>query len=69
MTPTELNEKFALPGALEFEATPGGLTRAVVSTPLAEADVYLQGAAHRSLDPLRPQTGPVRERQKLLQTR
>jgi len=44
MTPTELNEKFALSGALEFEATPGGLTRAVVSTPLAEADVYLQGA-------------------------
>jgi glucose-6-phosphate 1-epimerase len=44
MTATELNEKFAVSGALQFEVTPGGLTRAVVSTPLAEADIYLQGA-------------------------
>ena len=29
---------------LRFEETPGGLTRAVVSTPLCEGDIYLQGA-------------------------
>ncbi len=40
----ELNRKFALADALEFHADPGGLTRAVISTPLAEAGIYLQGA-------------------------
>jgi len=37
-------ESFDIPGALRFEDTPGGLVRAVISTPQADADVYLQGA-------------------------
>jgi glucose-6-phosphate 1-epimerase len=44
MTPTELNQKFAIANALRFETAPGGLTRAVVSTPLAEAEIYQHGA-------------------------
>jgi len=36
--------RFELPGAVWFEDGPGGLTRAVISTPSAEAQVYLQGA-------------------------
>jgi glucose-6-phosphate 1-epimerase len=37
-------ESFGIPNALRFEDTPGGLVRAVVSTPQAEADIHLQGA-------------------------
>ena len=37
-------KKFDIANALRFEDTPGGLVRAVISTPEAEADVYLQGA-------------------------
>ncbi len=44
MTPAELTEQFAIPGVLSFESTPTGLTRAQVTTPAAEATVYLQGA-------------------------
>ncbi len=44
MTSTELNRQFALANALRFEAAPGGLTRAIVATPLAEAEIYQQGA-------------------------
>ena len=44
MTSTELNQQFAIANALQFEAAPGGLTRAVISTPLAEAEIYQQGA-------------------------
>jgi glucose-6-phosphate 1-epimerase len=44
MTSTELNQQFAIANALQFEAAPGGLTRAVISTPLAEAQIYQQGA-------------------------
>ena len=44
MTPAELNHTFAIASALSFEAAPGGLTRAIISTPRAEADIYLQGA-------------------------
>lgn len=44
MTPTELNQKFPIANALRFETGPGGLTRAVVSTPLAEAEIYQHGA-------------------------
>ena len=40
----ELATQFGIPPALTFEDTPGGLVRAVVSTPLTEAEVYLQGA-------------------------
>ena len=39
-----LANEFAIPGALQFEETPGGLVRAVIATKAAEADVYLQGA-------------------------
>jgi glucose-6-phosphate 1-epimerase len=44
MTSTELNSQFALANALRFETAPGGLTRAVISTPLVEAEIYQQGA-------------------------
>jgi glucose-6-phosphate 1-epimerase len=44
MTSTELNQQFGLANALRFETASGGLTRAIVSTPLAEAEIYLQGA-------------------------
>jgi glucose-6-phosphate 1-epimerase len=37
-------KKFDIADALRFEDTAGGLVRAVISTPDAEADVYLQGA-------------------------
>jgi glucose-6-phosphate 1-epimerase len=36
--------QFDIPGALRFEDGPGGLVRALISTPLAEAGIYLQGA-------------------------
>jgi len=44
MTFTQLNEQFSIANALRFEETPGGLIRAVISTPLAEAEIYQQGA-------------------------
>lgn len=44
MTPAELNNQFSIQNALTFEAAPGGLIRVLISTPLAEADLYLQGA-------------------------
>lgn len=44
MTSTELNQQFAIANALRFETAPGGLTRAVLSTPLAEAEIYQHGA-------------------------
>ncbi len=37
-------DQFAIPNALRFEETPSGMTRAVILTPHAEADLYLQGA-------------------------
>ncbi len=39
-----LNSRFGLFGAVRFEAGNGGLTRAVISTPLGEGHVYLHGA-------------------------
>jgi glucose-6-phosphate 1-epimerase len=36
--------RFDIPETLRLETTPGGLARAVVSTPAAEAEIYLQGA-------------------------
>jgi glucose-6-phosphate 1-epimerase len=36
--------QYAIPNALHIETNPGGLARAVISTPLADAEVYLQGA-------------------------
>jgi glucose-6-phosphate 1-epimerase len=38
-----LNRRFALPGAVRFEAGSGGLVRAVVAVAAAEAHVYLHG--------------------------
>ena len=43
MTGAKLASEFDIPDALRLEDTPGGLVRAVISTPAAEADVYLQG--------------------------
>jgi glucose-6-phosphate 1-epimerase len=37
-------DQYAIPNALHFETDPGGLARAVISTPLADAEIYLQGA-------------------------
>ncbi len=39
-----LNEHFGLPGVLAFHATASGLIRADITTPHANATVYLQGA-------------------------
>ena len=39
-----LNEAFAIPGVAAFEAGPGGLLRAALTPPTAEAQVYLHGA-------------------------
>lgn len=44
MKTVQLADRFNIPNALRFEDAPGGLTRAVISTPAAEADLYLQGA-------------------------
>lgn len=44
MQGTKLAKQFDIPNALRLEETPGGLVRAVISTPIAEATVYLQGA-------------------------
>jgi glucose-6-phosphate 1-epimerase len=44
MHPAKLANQFDILNALRFEDGPGGLLRAVISTPAAEADVYLQGA-------------------------
>jgi glucose-6-phosphate 1-epimerase len=41
---SKLANQFDIPNALRFEDTPGGLVRAVISTPLAEAELYLHGA-------------------------
>ena len=44
MDAAELADRFDIPGGVRFEPGPGGLTRAVISTPAAEAELYLQGA-------------------------
>ena len=40
----EAADQYELSSALRFEDGPGGLVRALISTPLAEAELYLQGA-------------------------
>ncbi|HTL28015.1 MAG TPA: D-hexose-6-phosphate mutarotase [Tepidisphaeraceae bacterium] len=40
----QLNQKFAIPGAVTFERGAGGLARARVNTVLAEGEMYLHGA-------------------------
>jgi len=44
MPEAKLKRQHDIPNALKVEDAPGGLTRAVISTPAAEADIYLQGA-------------------------
>src|SRR5258707_15637733 len=44
MEAAELANRFDIPKVLRFERGSGGLLRAVISTPAAEADLYLQGA-------------------------
>src|ERR1039458_1060412 len=41
---TELQNRFAIPGVLEFEKTASGLVVARVTAPAAQATIYLQGA-------------------------
>jgi glucose-6-phosphate 1-epimerase len=40
----KLANQFDIANAVRFEDAPGGLVRAVISTPAVEAEVYLQGA-------------------------
>jgi glucose-6-phosphate 1-epimerase len=44
MKAAKLADQFDIPKAIRFEDGPGGLVRAVISKPAAEADLYLQGA-------------------------
>ena len=44
MRAVELANRFDIPGALRVEPEPGGLPHLVISTPAADADLYLQGA-------------------------
>ncbi len=44
MSQTETPNRFEIPNALRFEKASNGLTRAVISTPAAEAEIYLHGA-------------------------
>ena len=37
-------DRFVIPNAVRFEDAAGGLTRAVICTPAAEALIYVQGA-------------------------
>src|ERR1700675_3224646 len=43
MQAARLADQFGIPKALRFEDGPAGLVRAIISTPAAEADLYLQG--------------------------
>lgn len=44
MPAAKLADQFEIPNVLQFEDAPDGLVRAVISTPAAEAVLYLQGA-------------------------
>jgi glucose-6-phosphate 1-epimerase len=44
MSAADQLRRFEFPNAVRFEDAAGGLTRAVISTPSAEAQIYLQGA-------------------------
>src|SRR4028118_2184016 len=41
---TLIQDRFAIPGVVHFEEGPNYLVRAVITTPQAEAQVYLLGA-------------------------
>jgi glucose-6-phosphate 1-epimerase len=49
----ELNERFGLGGAVRFEEGAGGLTRAVIASDRATAEIYLQGAHVTAWQPRR----------------
>ena len=51
MNSAELARQFNLANVLRFEDTPGGLIRGVISGPMAEAEIYLQGAHLARWDP------------------
>jgi D-hexose-6-phosphate mutarotase len=42
--PTTLNSHFSIPGVVKIEPGKGGLTRIVISSPAADAEIYLHGA-------------------------
>ena len=48
---TLMNQQFGLPGLLHFESGPGGLTQAVINSPLAKARLALHGAQLLSWQP------------------
>jgi hypothetical protein len=45
--PASLQQRFAINNALPFEDRPGGLTRAIISTESAEAELYLHALMSR----------------------
>ena len=49
--PAELNRQFAIPNLVSFDAGKGGLTRIVIKSPAAEAEIYLHGAHVTRFDP------------------
>jgi glucose-6-phosphate 1-epimerase len=48
----KLNEPFDIPGALRIESGNGGLTRLIVATPRALAEVYLHGSQVTGFQPV-----------------
>jgi len=51
LTATEIQARFGISNAMRFEDTPGGLVRAVITGPQADATVYLHGAHITSWTP------------------
>jgi glucose-6-phosphate 1-epimerase len=51
LTATEIQARFGISSALRFEDTPGGLVRAIITGPQADATVYLHGAHITSWTP------------------
>jgi glucose-6-phosphate 1-epimerase len=51
MTIQELNERFAIPGVAQIVAGHGNLPKIEITTPLAKAEIYLQGAHLTSWHP------------------
>ena len=49
---TELQQRFSIANVVRFEAGQGGLTRIVVTSPLASAEVYLHGAHVTHFQPM-----------------
>jgi glucose-6-phosphate 1-epimerase len=51
LTATEIQAQFGISSALRFDDTPGGLVRAIITGPQADATVYLHGAHITSWTP------------------